>query len=142
MKHHRPVVLGQHVGRERRRVRIDGQRAQVLDDDEVSAGERRTERAGIGRAPVDGIDGEERQPGVVGAQAVVELACDATDAEAELVQRPFPLARLDRHAVRTTESIRDHDGYGLHWTRRLARRSPPARLRASGGWFPDGRFCD
>ena len=86
------------------------------------------EGAGIGRAPVDGIDGEERKPGVVGPEAVVELPGGAADAEAELVKCPFPLARLDGDAVGTAESIRHHHRDRLHWTRRLARVGDLARL--------------
>ena len=124
----RPVVLGQHGGGQVGRIRIDRERAEVLDDDEVGAGDRRRERAGIGRAAVDRIDGEERQPGVVGPETVVELAGDPSYVEAELVQRPFPLARLDRDAVGAAESIRHLDATGGIAPRRLAGSSRVVRI--------------
>ena len=139
VEHHRAVVLGEDVGSEGRGVRVDRERAQVLDDDEVGAGERRAQGAGIGGAPFDRIDGEEGKPGVVGPEAVVELPGDAADAEAELVECPFPLPRLDGDAVGTAESIRHHHRDRLHWTRRLARVGDLARV-SEPRLIPCGKF--
>ena len=49
VEHDAAVVLGEDGGRHRRRVRIDRQRAEVLDDDQVGTGDGGREHVGLGR---------------------------------------------------------------------------------------------
>ena len=100
VEHDAAVVLREDGGRHRRRVRIDRQRAEVLHHDQVGTGDGGREHVGFGRTVVDRVDREGRYPRVVGAEPVVELARDATHVETELVERPLPLAGLDRRRRR------------------------------------------
>ena len=80
-------------------------------------GDRGRELVRRGRGVVGRIDGEEGERDVVGRGLVVELAGDPAHREAELVQRPLPLAGLDGHAVGAAEPVRELDGDRRHRAR-------------------------
>ena len=63
----------------------------------------------------------EREPGqhgVAGPAVVLDRARDPPHLEAELTERPRPLARLDRNPVVAAEAERDNDSLGRHEVRR------------------------
>ena len=111
----RPVCSRRDRGDRARRVDVERQRAEVVDDDEVGAVERGAQRAGIDVAV--GSVASIASPGSTtssGSAVVLDRARDAPRLEAELVQRPGPLAGLDRHAVVAAEPERDGDRLRRH----------------------------
>ena len=95
-----------------RRVEVEGQRAEVVDDDEIGAVERGAERLFVER--LGWIDRQSRDHEVVGRTAVFDRTRDAPGSEAEGTQRAGPLACFDRHAVVAAEAERDRDCLRRH----------------------------
>ncbi len=110
VEHDAAHVCIEHGGGERRRVGVDRQRAEVLDDHEVGAIEDGGQLAGCGHGVVGRVDGQEGERDVVSSVFVVELARDPPHRESQLVQCPLPLAGLDGHTVGATEPVRELDG--------------------------------
>ena len=101
---------------------VERERAEVVDDHEVGAVERalRPSASSIrSRAGAGGrVDREAGKHGVVGPAVVFDRAGDPADFEAELTERPRPLAGLDRDAVGAAEPERDDNSFGRHERRR------------------------
>ena len=71
VEHHCTTMFLQHGGGECGRIGVDGERAQVLDDDEIRALDRRFDRVGVAGAALDRIDREVGHTHVVGPDAIV-----------------------------------------------------------------------
>ena len=104
-----------------RGVDVERERAEVVDDHEIGAVERGRDLGVVDRAVALAAGASMREPGqhdVVGAAVVFDRAGDAPHVEAELAERPRPLAGLDRDAVGAAEAERHDHSLGRHDRRR------------------------
>src|SRR5437016_10515088 len=102
-----------------RRVEVERERAEVVDDHEVGAVQRAAHDGGLDRvracrAGGCRVDREIWDHDVVTLDGTFDLAGDASGFEAELAQPPCPLARFDRDAVIAAEPERDGDRQRRH----------------------------
>jgi hypothetical protein len=98
-------TLAQHVIEHVARVEVEGERGEVLDDDEVRVGQGRVQHRDLGRGRR--VDRQSRNQDVGDA-----LAGDGSNAVAERLERALPLGRLDGDAVGPPESETDDDDPG------------------------------
>ena len=110
-EHDAAAVVGGDARDRARGVDVERERAEVVDDHEIGAVERGRDLGVVDRRRrVAGAS--MREPGqhdVVGPAAVFDRAGDAPHLEAELAERPRPLAGFDRDAVGAAEPERDDD---------------------------------
>ena len=113
---------GRDAGDDPSRLDVERERAEVVDDHEVGAVERtgdgRVVDLLVDRATAGRVDREAGQDGVVGPAVVLDRPGDAADVEAELAERPRPLAGLDGDAVGAAETERHDHSFGRHEHRR------------------------
>src|SRR5207248_4899660 len=118
-KAHPARVLARDSCDRARRVEVERERAEVVDYHEVGAVQRAAhdgglDRARAGRARRCRVNCETRDHRVVTLDSTFDLAGDPSGFEAELVQRPGPLARFDRDAVIAAQPERDGDRQRRH----------------------------